>query len=122
MNHELNINLLKAAGWDVDNAINALGGIEMYEEILNDFYNENLNRVKKIIGFKKDLDIKNYTIEVHAMKSECAYLGINYLSDMCLEHQLKGEANDIEYINSHFDELMGEIAKVLTVIKEYFGK
>lgn len=122
MNHVNNINLLKAAGYEVDSAMEELGGIEMYEEILSDFYNENLDRVKKIIDFKKNNDIKNYTIEVHAMKSECMYLGINKLADMCFEHQLKGEANDLEYINSHFDELMIEIAKVLTIIKEYFGK
>ena len=30
--------------------------------------------------------------------------------------------NDIEYINSHFDELMTEVAKALTVIKGYLGK
>ena len=36
--------------------------------------------------------------------------------------QEANEANDLEYINSHFDELMSEIAKVLTIIKEYFGK
>ena len=122
MNHEYNIKLLKAAGYDVDKAMDELGGIEMYEEILQDFYNENLDRVRKIIALKKSNDIKNYTIEVHAMKSECMYLGINHLADMCLEHQLKGEENDIEYINSHFDELMTEVAKALTVIKGYLGK
>ena len=122
MNHEYNIKLLKAAGYDVDKAMDELGGIEMYEEILQDFYNENLDRVRKIIALKKSNDIKNYTIEVHAMKSECMYLGINELANMCLEHQLKGEANDLNYINSHFDELMTEVAKVLTIIKEYFGK
>ena len=41
----------------------------------------------------------------------------DYLNEMTIS-----EANDIEYINSHFDELMTEIAKVLTVIKQYFGK
>ena len=117
-----NINILKAAGYSVENAINELGGIDIYNEILNDFYNENIERVKKIISCKKIDDLKNYAIEVHAMKSECMYLGINDLANMCLEHQLKSEANDIEYINSHFNELMTEIAKVLTVVKKYFEK
>ncbi len=122
MNNEHNLNLLKAAGYEVDKAMAELGGLEMYEEILSDFYSETLDRVKKIIAFQKESDLKNYTIEVHAMKSECMYLGIMNLANMCLEHQLKGEANDVTYINSHFDELMGEIAKVLTVIKQYLGK
>ncbi len=122
MNKEHNLNYLKVADWAVDKAIEDLGGLDMYDEIINDFYSENLERVKKIIEFQKTGDLKNYTIEVHAMKSECMYLGINHLADMCLEHQLKGEANDIEYINSHFDELMTEVAKALTVIKGYLGK
>ena len=116
------INLLKNAGYDVDNASEQLGGLEMYNEILNDFYNESIDRVKKIMEYKKNDDLKNYAIEVHAMKSECMYLGINVLANMCLDHQLKSEANDVEFINSHFEELMSEIAKVLTVIKQYFGK
>ncbi len=122
MNREHDLKLLKAAGYEVDNAINELGGIEMYDEIINDFYTENLERVQRIIKDKESGDIKNYTIEVHAMKSECMYLGMMYLANMCFEHQLKGEANDTEYINSHFDELMMEIAKVLTVVKQYLGK
>ena len=116
------LNTLKAAGYDVDKASADLGGIDMYNEILNDFYNENIDRVKRIINLKKTDDYKNYAIEVHAMKSECMYLGINVLANMCLEHQLESEANDVEYVTSHFDELMTEIAKVLTVIKTYFGK
>lgn len=122
MDREHNLNLLRAASWDVDKAIEELGGIEMYEEILSDFYSESLDRVKKIIEYKKTNNLKNYTIEVHAMKSECMYLGINHLAEMCFEQQLKGEAEDIEFINQHFDELMTEIAKALTVIKEYLGK
>ena len=122
MNNEHNLNLLRAANWDVDKAMGDLGGIEMYEEILADFYSENLDRVKKIIEYKKTNDLKNYTIEVHAMKSECMYLGINHLAEMCFEQQLKGEAGDIEFINQNFDALMTEIAKALTFIKEYLGK
>ena len=116
------VTILKNAGYDVDKASAELGGMEMYNEILNDFYNESVERAKRIINYKKTDDYKNYAIEVHAMKSECMYLGMNVLADMCLNHQLKSEENDTVYVTSHFEELMEEIVKTLTVIKQYFGK
>ena len=122
MNNAYNIKLLQVAGYDVDTALLSMGSIDAYNEILEDFYAENLDRVKKIIAYKKEMNLYNYAIEVHALKSECMYLGINVLAKKCEEQQLKSEANDINYIQTHFDEFMTEVVRVMAVVKKYLGK
>ena len=122
MNNAYNIKLLQVAGYDIESAVLSMGSIDVYNEILNDFYAENLERVKKIIAYKKDMNLYSYAIEVHALKSECMYLGINELAKKCEEQQFKSEAKDVNYINTHFDEFMTEVVKVMAVIKKYLGK
>jgi len=41
--------------------------------------------------------MKNYAIDVHAIKGDAKYFGFNKLADIALEHQLKSEDNDIDY-------------------------
>lgn len=116
------INILISAGIDVIPSIDSLGSKEIYDEILEDFYNENISRVKKIIESKKEKDLKNYTIQVHTIKSESLYLGMKTLSNICHEHQIRSKNNDLEYIDSHYDELMKELDKNLFAIKNYLKK
>ena len=72
--------------------------------------------------FLLDKNYQDYIIETHAMKSECLYLGINTLANMCEAHQQNGLSGNTNYIDMHFNEIMSELTKVLTVIKEYLGK
>ena len=67
-------------------------------------------------------DMENYAILVHAMKGDSKYLGFTRLSELSLDHQLKSQENDIDYVNSHYDELMAEADKVMNIVKEYLGK
>ena len=122
MNEAYNIKILQAAGYDIENTVRELGSIDIYNELLNDFYVENLDRVKKIISYKKFMNLAEYSVEVHALKSECMYLGIKELAKKSEEQQFKSEAQDVVFINTHFNEYMTEIAKVMTVLKKYLGK
>lgn len=113
------VNYLKANGFNVDSVLDSLGDMEMYDEILTDFVNEGL--VEKIVNYKNNNDMVNYSIIVHNLKGECLYLGIERLANMAYEHQLKSEANDMVYINSNFDILLTELQRVLGVAKIYLG-
>ena len=113
------INTLKANGVDVDSALELLGDMEMYDETLNDFLEVSMERMPRIEESKKNDDMKNYAIDVHALKSDSKYLGFTKLADMALEHQLKSEENDIDYINEHYDELMKEANSKIDLVKDY---
>lgn len=115
------VNILKNNGFDVDSVIETFGDMTMFDEILTDFYNESIERIPKLINFKDTNDMHNYAIIVHSMKGECQYLGINKLAELSLTHQLKSQENDLEYINTNFNELLNELNRILGVIKIYFG-
>lgn len=116
------INLLKNNGIDVDSALELLGDMETYDEILNDFLEGSKERLSSIEEYKKNKDMKNYAIQVHAMKGDSKYLGFSKLADMSFEHQLKSEANDYNYIHEHYDELIKEAKCVIQLVQEYLEK
>ena len=115
------INILKANGIDVDSAVNLLGDMEMYEETLGDFLEESKTRLPKIEEDKKNGDMENYAILVHAMKSDSKYLGFTKLAELSLEHQLKSQENDIGYINSNYDTLIEEAKRIIQVVSDYLA-
>lgn len=113
------INLLKNNGIDVDSALELLGDMEMFEETLNDFIEVSLERMPKLDEYVNNNDMANYAILVHAMKSDSKYLGFSKLAELSLEHQLKSEKNDIDYIIEHYNELVSEFNRILEIIKKY---
>lgn len=117
-----NIDFLKEKNIDVDNSLELLGDIETYNEILEEFYNNIEDRLSKIDNYKNSEDMDNYSIEVHAMKSDSKYLGFTKLAELSLNHQTESEKNNIEYINEHYKELTDEANKIISIIKEYLGK
>ena len=115
------LNILRQVGILVDSAIAELGGLDVYEDILDTFYTENIKRLEDIKQAKQMDNLNLYKIYVHAMKSESAYLGITRLSVMAFIHQQKCEQQDKEYINEHYPELIEEINKILEAIKKYLN-
>lgn len=116
------INILKSNGIDVDCGVQILGDMEMYDETLEDFLIESEGRLPKIVEYKNNDDMENYAIEVHAMKGDSKYLGFTKLAELSYDHQLKSQEGDSCYINEHYDELMDEANRIISVVKEYLGK
>ena len=115
------INFLKSNGIDIDGALDVLGDVDTYNEILEEFLNVSKERMPRLADAKSNGDMNNYAIDVHAIKSDSKYLGFVKLADMALEHQLKAEDKDVDYINNHYEELIDEVNKIIVLAKEYFG-
>ena len=106
---------------DVDAGLGFLGDESMYNEILLDFKNGFINQMNEIKTAYESGDIANYSILVHALKSNCRTLGINTLADMAYEHELKSKANDINYVNANITALFTKANEVLTILTNYFN-
>ena len=115
------INILKNNGINVDQGLEILGDMEMYDETLNDFLTESEERLPKIKSFKEAGDMGNYAILVHAMKSDSKYLGFTKLAELSLNHGMESKANNLEYIIQNYDELIAEANRIIKVVKEYLG-
>ena len=118
----MNIDYLKENGIDVDKGVELLGDMEMYNDTLNDFLDEQSTRLGDIEKYKNSGDMENYAILVHAMKGDSNYLGFTKLAELSLDHQLKSQDNDSNYVNEHYDELMSEANRITDVVKKYLGK
>lgn len=106
---------------DVNSGLELLGDQEMYDETLADFLEESKTRLSKIEEYKNNGDMENYAILVHAMKGDSKYLGFTKLAELSLNHQLKSQENDSEYVNNNYDELMTEATRIINVVKAYLG-
>ena len=115
----MDINIIKNNGIDVDSAIEILGDIDMYNETLKDFLDLSTDRLNNIEKYKNTNDLENYAIEVHAMKGDSKYLGFTKLAELSLNHQLKSEAGDMNYVNDNYEELINEAKRITKVCNDY---
>ena len=115
------VDYLKQNGVDVDHGLELLGDMEMYDETLKLFMEGLNDRFNKMKSFKEQNDMPNYAVEVHALKSDCKYLGFMKLADMAYEHEMKSKANDSEFVNNNYNELVSETFKIFNIVKKYFN-
>lgn len=117
-----NLEYLKENNIDVDHGIELLGDIDMYNETMEEFYNNIKDRITKLRTFRENNDLVNYAIEAHALKSDSKYLGFTELAEKSFNHEMKAKENNIEYVNIEFDRLLNSVNRVLNTIKKYLGK
>ena len=110
---------LKEKGIDIDSSLELLGDMDMYNETLHTFVEENKERIPRIKKNKNDGNMKDYSIDVHALKSDSKYLGFKKLSELAYDHELKSKEDNKEYINEHFDELMKEYNRIKVIVDNY---
>lgn len=108
---------------DIDEKQGALycGSLEDFEDILRIHYEDYEESYQKIQAFYDSKDWKNYVILVHGLKSSMKSVGIMKLSDMCLELELAGKENRIDYILKNHDVMMAEYARIHDVIGNRLG-
>lgn len=113
------INILKQEGIDIDASMQIFGDINLYNETANDFLNVIKERLAKLKEYKEAGDAHNYAILAHSMKSDAKYLGFLELANISLNHELKGKANDLNYIYQEYDNLIKETKRIIEVLAKY---
>jgi len=114
------LNCLIAKGIDVNAGLAYLGDEAMYNEILLDFKNGFIEQMNNIRNSYETADYANYTILVHALKSNCKTLGIMSLADLAYNHEMKSKENDLNYVHSHISELFTKANEIYLLLDEYF--
>ena len=117
-----NIEYLKQNNIDVEQSIEILGDMEIYDETLKSFITTVQERVLKLNKFISNNDMNNYAVEMCSLKSDAKYLGFTKLADLSFEHEIKSKANDIEFIRSTYKELILELTNIVNIIKNYLLK
>ena len=106
-------------GIDYNKGVELFGDITTYKEMLSDWYKDSLNKFKKIKELLDNKDMQNYSVEVHSLKSDAKYFGMNRLAEISLNHELKSKENDTDYVINNFEELEKEFNRVIEIVGRY---
>ncbi len=110
---------LKSQGVDLNQALEYLVDMETYDDTLQTFVTGSKLRIQQLIQYKDAKDMTNYAVLVHALKSDCKYLGFTTLAEIAYQHELKSKENDATYVLEHWEELHQEIERVLQICSQY---
>jgi HPt (histidine-containing phosphotransfer) domain-containing protein len=111
-------------GINVNQSLELLGDMDMYNETLGDFLTESETRIPNIINYYNNQDWVNYEILVHAQKSDSKYLGFTELAEMSYNHEMASKADpvDVDFIVNNINPLINEANRIVAVVKQYLGK
>ena len=116
------VSILTDNGVDLESSLELLGDLEFYDETIESFIEEQKTRLDKLKEYLDNLDMENYAILVHAMKSDSKYLGFKKLAELSLEHEMASKANNVDLVKSKFDELMEEANRITALAIKYMGE
>ena len=102
------------------------GSLDVYLNLMDMFLREKEEREEKLRGFLETENTADYTVLVHALKSNARMLGAGQLSEIAFEHEKAGKAGQLTYIQEHWEELSREWARCRDVFddlyREYRGE
>ena len=106
-------------GIDYKKGVELFGDITTYKEMLRDWYKDSLSKFKKIKELLDKKDMPNYSVEVHSLKSDAKYFGMDKLASISLEHELKSKDGNYEYVSKNFKTLEKEVKRIIQVVSKY---
>lgn len=116
-----NSKILTDNGVNLEKSLELFGDMDTYNETLSDFLNDVENKLSDIKKYKEAADMANYAILVHSLKSDARYFGFDTLAELSYNHEMESKANNMYYVYDHYDELMAEAKRILTIVKKYLG-
>ena len=108
-------------GIDYNKGVELLGDLDTYKEMLKEWLKECDNKFEEMKLCKIKHDMKNYSIMVHALKSDSKYFGFTELAEMSYQHELKSKENDYEFVSNNFSKLESEFGRVMTIVENYLS-
>lgn len=107
---------------DTDAALKLLGSETLFWEVLEDYYRVIRKKAAYIQELEQKEDWKNYTIEVHALKSASRQIGASKLSFLAAYMEQAGNEGDSALIHKHTPKLIQQYLAFDTILQQYFQK
>lgn len=109
-------------GLDVEQGIALSGGLELYLEILGDFYIMIPQKARKIEKCLADHMLHDYTIEVHALKSTARLIGAIELAERCYRLEQLGRAEEEDLLIKDTPEMIALYRSYIEILRPYGEK
>lgn len=98
--------ILSVSFLNTENALRLNGTQELYETVLSSYYMVIDQKYNLIEDYEKEERIKDYTIEVHALKSASKQIGADELAFLAARLERCGKDQDIDTIHEKTPELL----------------
>ncbi len=113
---------LDIQGLDTKAAMELLGSEKLFWAALKDYYRVIDRKCEMIKQFETEERWKDYTIEVHALKSASRQIGAMELADGAERMEEAGNARDGEQIHAFTDEMLAKYRWHQDILKKIFSQ
>ncbi len=107
-------------GLDTDAALKLLGSEDLLWAVLKDYYKVIRKKADRIHTLEQAEDWKNYTIEVHALKSASRQIGATELSALAADMEKAGNAGDAHLIHQYTGTMLEQYMHYDHILAPYF--
>lgn len=114
--------LYNQKGLDVKQALEYLGDMDLYRSLLYDYYEDIDRKVDVIRQYVKERNAKEYTVEVHSMKSSSKMIGAFELADKAYELEQCGDREDWDTILAKTEGVLEEYISYKDIVSPYMVK
>ncbi len=97
------------------------GDMEIYMELVRMFLKDN-DKMKLLRQYLSDHNMKDYAVQVHALKGNARTLGADRLADIAYEHEMHSKAGREDDVTAHWEELEQAWTAALETFKGMYEK
>ena len=106
---------------NVEHALALLGNEKLFLTVLEEYYNAIDKKSKVILEHKAAERWRDYTIEVHSLKSTSRQIGADHISEAAAEMEKAGNEGNIALINEKTDGMINEYLQLRDALQKYFA-
>lgn len=101
-------------------AISRLGSEKLFWTVLKEYFSAIDKKYSAILEYKEAKRWRDYTIEVHALKSTSRQIGADHISEIAAEMEKAGNEENVALINEKTLPMLEEYLHLKEILKPYF--
>lgn len=109
-------------GVSVKNGLqHAQGSMDIYLDLVRLFIKDK-KKIKQLGQYLSDHNMKDYAIQVHALKGNARTLGADQLADIAYDHEMQSKADREDYIREHWEALREAWENTMNTLEAIYEK
>ncbi len=105
---------------DTEAALKLLGSEKLFHSVLKEYYRVIEKKSSLISAYERNEQWREYTVEVHALKSASRQIGAQELAELAEWMEIAGNASDAEAIHRYTPRLLEKYTAYAKILAPYF--
>ena len=108
-------------GLNTQNALKLLGTKELFMSVLETYYKGMDKKAEDIRTYWNEKKYREYTIEVHSLKSSSRQIGADELADLAASLEAAGNSGNIALIDEKTEQMLSDFMKYKEILSPYLS-